>query len=189
VITITEKEKQYLLGVDGKQFIDKLYSKSLFYELLNEDYTHKTTTNEIRKQNTFNVISIIGLYNFIINVVNSEIQEALNLRHLKYSLNAIKTYKNLKIVEVIKDSNITFNIIPEDDCWSFSPNKYFQRDYNYTIGSNYPYNDHVYKIRDTLLLKNVLNIQHCFTLHIQEPSEFISKMLILYEDFVDNIPV
>ena len=38
-------------------------------------------------------------------------------------------------------------------------------------------------------LKDILNIKHCFTFHIQESSEFISKMLILYNDFVDNIPV
>ena len=189
MITITDKEKQYLLDVDARQFVDSLYSKSLFYQLLQDDYTLKTTSDEIRRQNTFNTISIIGLYNFIINVVDSEIQEALNLRHLKASINAIKIYKNLKAVEVFKNSNITFNIIPEDDSWSFSPHKYFQKDYNYTISSNYPYNHHVYKITDTLLLKDILNIKHCFTFHIQESSEFISKMLILYNDFVDNIPV
>jgi hypothetical protein len=179
VITITEKEKQYLLSVDCNKFVDKLYSKSIFYELLEYDIGYKN--NGIK----FKIVTIIGLYNFIVNIIDSNVPEALNLRH--HSTNKTRQFK------IYKDVLITFSIRYENDSWQFNPNEYFQKDYEYVI----EFNGHIpftikYVIRDTLLLKEILMFNHKFNLHFDENSnvgEFVSKMLVLYNDFVDNIPV
>lgn len=188
MITITEKEKQYLLDVDGKHFINKLYSKSLFYELLGSE---SLLTNKDATQYNFNIVTVIGLYNLIVNVINSNVEEALNLRHY------YNKYKDLtRIIRVYNSLLITFYIRPEDDCWQFNPNSRFQKDYEYALETHNiipidPFHPAPvsYVIRDCLVLKDVLNINHKFNFYIQNSSEFINKMLILYEDFVDNIPV
>jgi hypothetical protein len=183
VITITEKEKQYLLNVNAETFIDKLYSKSLFYEMLGAE---SLLTNKDAIQYNFSIVTIIGLYNFIVNIINSNVQEALNLRHPNNDIR-ITLYKGLII---------TFYIRPEDDCWQFNPNKHFQKDYEYVLETKNmmplspfhpaPIN---YVIKDFLVLKDVLSVNNKFNFYIQDCGEFISKMLVLYNDFVDNIPV
>jgi hypothetical protein len=184
VITITEKEKQYLLSVDAKQFIDKLCSKSIFYELLQYDVAYMSTA--IR----FKIPAVIGLYNLIVNIIHSNMPEALNLRHL--SNNKTRSFK------VYRDILITFSIRCDNDSWQLNPNEYYQNNYEYIIEFNgsWPFLHSPprwqYIINDTLLLKEILIFNHKFNILMDtntDISEFISKMLILYNDFVDNIPV
>lgn len=183
MITITDKEKQYLLGVNAETFIDKLCSKSIFYELLQYDIAYRSTF--IR----FKIPVVIGLYNFIVNIIDSNVPEALNLRHL--SNNKTRQFK------VYKDLLITFSIRYDNDSWQFNPNEYYQKNYEYIIEFNgmiplAPPQICRYVIRDTLLLKEILMFNYKFNIHFDENSnvgEFISKMLVIYNDLVDNIPM
>ncbi len=184
MITITDKEKQYLLGVNAETFIDKLCSKSIFYELLQYDIAYRSTV--IR----FKIPAVIGLYNLIVNIIDSNVPEALNLRHL--SNNKTRQFK------VYKDLLITFSIRYDNDSWQLNPNEYYQKNYEYIIEFNgsrpftHPPQICKYIINDTLLLKEILIFNYRFNILIDintDIREFISKMLILYNDFVDNIPV
>jgi hypothetical protein len=171
VITITEKEKQYLLSVDAKQFIDKLYSKSLFYELFNTDIT---------AEYNFSIVSVLSIYNFVLNIIYSNIFEALNLRHSKLvGGQLLKLYPNIGVSIIVE---------PDDDKWQFSNDK---KTYKYTISNINPAIPPHYRftIYDELYLKETIFTVHLFKINFDDIGEFISKMLILYNDFVDNIPV
>jgi hypothetical protein len=191
MITITDKEKQYLLSVDAVAFVEGLYSKSIFYELVQKDEVVHFDGKDKLVKGLFYNITLVGLYNLIVNIIDSNIQKALNLRHCVVT--------NEKIVELKGNDVITFSIIPRNDLWQFNLNKHFQKDYDYIFTKkvpslvNYPpyviLNDCQYVIKDTLLLKEALPIKHVLNFYIQNINEFISKMLILYNDFVDNIPV
>lgn len=173
MITITEKEKQYLLSVDAETFIDKLYSKSIFYELLETD---------ISTSYSFSIVSVLSVYNFVLNVIHSNVFEALNLRHSKFvGGQPLKIYSN---------ASISIMVEPEDNRWEFC-NKYFKKTYNYTISnSNIAIHSHLrFTINDELYLKETVNTVHLFKIKIDNVGEFISKMLVLYNDLVDNIPV
>lgn len=183
MITITEKEKQYLLFIDAERFIDRLYSKSIFYELLQYDIGYKNDDTK------FKIVTVIGLYNFIVNIIDSNVPEALNLRH--NSTNKTRKFK------VYRDLLITFSIkFCDYDSWQLTSDEYFQKYYEYIIEFNNfiplaPPQICKYIIKDTLLLKGVNMFNHRFLIHINDDiyAEFISKMLILYNDFVDNIPI
>jgi hypothetical protein len=183
MITITDKEKQYLLSVDAKQFVEGLYSKSIFYELLRAE---SLLTNKDAVLYNFNIVTVIGLYNLIVNIINSNVEEALNLRHPNNGIR-ITVYNGLII---------TFSIKPKDKSWQFNPNSHFQKDYEYVLQTTNmiplnPFHPALvsYVIKDCLVLKDVLNVSHKFNFYIQDKSEFINKMLILYQDFADNIPI
>lgn len=183
MISITEKEKQYLLGVDCNEFVEGLYSKSIFYELLQYDIGYKNNDTK------FKIVTVIGLYNFIVNIIDSNVPEALNLRH--HSTNKTRQFK------IYRCLIIDFYIRYDNDFWQFNPNEYFQKDYEYRLKFNNmipltPHQTCEYVIRDTLLLKEILMFNHSFKIPIDNNNDlgdFISKMLILYNDFVDNIPL
>ena len=173
MITITDKEKQYLLSIDAKQFVEGLYSKSIFYELLQTD---------IATSYSFSIVSVLSVYNFVLNVIHSNVFEALNLRHSKFvGGRPLKIYSNASIYIMVE---------PEDDRWEFC-NKYFKKTYNYTISNrSLAIHSHLrFTINDELYLKETVNTVHLFKINIDNVGEFISKMLILYNDFIDNIPI
>ena len=163
MITITDKEKQYLLSVNAETFIDKLCSKSIFYELLQYD---------IATRYSFSIVSVLSIYNFVLNVIHSNVFEVLNLRHSKFvEGQPLKIYSN---------TSISIMVEPEDDRWEFC----------YTISNSNIANSHFrFTINDELYLKETVNTVHLFKINIDNVGEFISKILILYNDFVDNIPV
>jgi hypothetical protein len=173
VITITEKEKQYLASIDIKLFIDSIYSKSIFYELLQVDNILK------RDLQSYNCITVIGLYNFVLNIIYSNLEEALNLKHILHN----KSNKNkLKV------------------CFLNSNRPYIRFGINNKTKSLWSNNmelEYIVYIKNTrLVLEDKLfisrptyNKDHYFTIYPNNLNEFISKMLMLYNDFVDNIPI
>ncbi len=173
MITITEKEKQYLASTNIKLFIDSIYSKSIFYELLQEDFILK------RDIQSYNCITVIGLYNLVLNIIYSNLEKALNLKHILHN----KSNKNkLKV------------------CFLNSNRPYIRFEINNKTKSLWSNNmelEYVVYIEDTkLILEDKLftsrptyNKDHYFSIYPNDLNEFISKILVLYNDLVDNIPV
>ena len=87
-IKILDKEKDYLLSVNAQQFVDSLDSASIFYELLEHDQliltdhsNHKILSPKVRFSYEFNNISLIGIYNCLLNLICHNLYEGLVVRH------------------------------------------------------------------------------------------------------------
>lgn len=173
MITITEKEKQYLLSIDIKEFINSLYSKSIFYELLKEDFVLRENLD------FFNSITVIALYNLVLNIIYSNLEEALGLKHILYN----KHNKN-KVKVCILNSKRPFIRFETNNKNTSFLSKGKELEYIVFLeGTKCILQDSLFTLNPTQ------NRDHYFSIYPNNVNEFICKMLILYEDFVDNIPI
>ena len=175
-IKILDREKDYLLNVNPYQFVDSLDSASIFYELLSFDkLATKRDLKDVRL--SYNNISLVGIYNGILNVICHNLYEALVFRHhLIYK-------KQDKQID-IRSFGLHINNV------NFQPDK-TTLEYEYLIA--YPYrSDNSIKLFDSISVGNLkLQVfEHTITIWAQDmPDDFLPKMLILYQDFTDNIPI
>ena len=79
-IKILDKEKDYLLSVNPYEFVDSLDSASIFYELLSYDALASKTELKDNKLR-YNNISLVGIYNCLLDLICSNLYEGLVFRH------------------------------------------------------------------------------------------------------------
>lgn len=175
-IKILDKEKDYLLSVDPVAFVERLYSKSIFYELLNYDLRNQDTNRP------FNNITLIGLYNFILNLVVYNFYEGLMFRHSRI-------YNKQSISLVLGD--LWLKIYPLDYLNEETAIDYNFKEYEYYFSTAYAHSTKIKDKIDRSLIKGFGgNIKHGISIkYTQRSDDFLAKMLILYQDFADNIPI
>lgn len=188
-IKILDKEKDYLLNVSSQEFVDGLNSASIFYELLSYDQFNLTEssqykiliTKESDKRKTehgFNNISLIGIYNCLLNLICHNFHEGLVFKH-----NLI--YKKQENQFSLK--NFCLKVV----CVDYKDKNRFQ-DFEYHLGHTLSFsNIHNFtKIQDKIIMSNLTVFEHKIYIFPEEmTNDFLSKMLILYQDFADNIPI
>jgi hypothetical protein len=185
-IKILDKEKDYLLSVDSHKFIESLESAGIFYELLKYDHLnltasskHKILSTKVRFSEDFNNISLVGIYNCLLNLICHNLYEGLAFRH-----NLI--YKKQEKQFSLK--NFCLRIL----CIDYKDKNLFQ-EFEYHLGHTLSFeNIHNFtRIQDEIIMSSSLSIfEHKIYIFPEEmTSDFLPKMLILYEDFVDNIPI
>jgi hypothetical protein len=176
-IKILDKEKDYLLSVNPYQFVDSLDSASIFYELLKYDQMrNKNESNNYAL--IYNNISLIGIYNCLLNLISHNIYEGLVLRHHLI-------YKKPDRQFNLNNFSLKINCVDYKD-------KNLYQEFKYQLGYDYlNLNDYCVRILDEIIMSSNLSVfEHKIYIFPDEmTNDFLSKMLILYEDFVDNIPI
>jgi|688.fasta_scaffold879784_2 hypothetical protein len=179
-IKILDKEKDYLLSVNAQQFVDSLDSASIFYELLEHDQliltdssNHKILSPKVRFSYEFNNISLIGIYNCLLNLICHNLYEGLVLRH--YLL-----YKKQEKQFSLK--NFCLKVV----CIDYKDKNLFQK-FEYQLGYTISF---VTRIQDEIIMSNLIMFEHKIYIFPEYMTkDFLPKMLILYQDFADNIPI
>jgi hypothetical protein len=171
-IRILDKEKDYLLSINAKQFVDSLSSKSIFYELISYDLRNQDN------RGLFNNITLMGVYNFILNLIAYNLYEGLMFKHYT-------TFDKQDVVLVLED--LWLKIYPLN---YLNEETKIPKDYNYYFSTAY---ENSIKIRDRIdrsLIEVFGNVEHGISIKdTQMNGDFLPKMLILYQDFADNIPI
>jgi hypothetical protein len=171
-IRILDKEKDYLLSINAHQFVDSLSSKSIFYELLSYDLRYQNN------KGFFNNITLIGIYNFILNLIAYNLYEGLVFKHHTIF------YKQ-DLVLVLEDLWLRISPLNYLDEETKTP-----KDYDYYFSTAY---ENSIKIRDRIdrsLIDVLGNVEHGFSIKdTQMTNDFLPKMLILYQDFAGAIPI
>jgi hypothetical protein len=180
-IKILDKEKDYLLNVNPYEFVDNLDSASIFYELLYHDNLlteyHLTNTEKTYKdyKTLFNNISLVGIYNCLLNLICCNLYEVLSFRH--YFI-----YKKQDKEIDLRSFGLHITSV------NYKSDKTIQ-EFEYLCGTVYRSNHKVFDTIDTSI-KNLNMFEHRIVFYKDDiGNDFLSKMLILYEDFVDNIPI
>lgn len=184
-IKILDKEKDYLLSISPYEFVDSLDSASIFYELLQHDQLiltdsskHKILSTKVRFSNEFNNISLLGIYNCLLNLICHNLYEGLVFRH-----NLI--YKKQEKQFSLK--NFCLKVV----CIDYKDKNLFQ-DFEYHLGHTLSL-EHTYnftKIQDEIIMSNLTVFEHKIYIFPEDmTNDFLPKMLILYQDFADNIPI
>ena len=186
-IKILDKEKDYLLKVNPYEFVDSLDSASIFYELLSYDQFNLTEsskykiliTKESDKRKTeygFNNISLLGIYNCLLNLICHNLYEGLVFRH--YLL-----YKKQEKQFSLK--NFSLKVV----CINYKDKNLFQ-EFEYHLGHTISF-EHIHnftKIQDEIIMSNLTVFEHNIYIFPEDmTNDFLSKMLILYQEFADNI--
>lgn len=183
-IKILDKEKDYLLSVNAQQFVEGLDSASIFYELLSYD-TLGTLKERKEAKATYNNITLVGIYNYLLNLVCYNMYEGLSFRHhLIYK----KQDKKLELNSIwLKISSI--NYFDEEMQRKVNPTGDIFQEYEYMFSSSW---NKVITIKDKInfSLRTYSIFEHSIQMTKQQISDdFLPKMLILYQDFADNIPI
>jgi hypothetical protein len=184
-IKILDKEKDYLLSVNAQQFVDSLDSASIFYELLEHDQliltdhsNHKILSPKVRFSYEFNNISLIGIYNCLLNLICHNLYEGLVVRH--YLL-----YKKQEKQFSLK--NFCLKVV----CIDYKDKNLFQ-EFEYHLGHTISF-DNVHnftRIQDEIIMSNLIMFEHkIYIFPDYMTKDFLPKMLILYQDFANNIPI
>lgn len=176
-IKILDKEKDYLLSVNAQQFVDSLNSVSIFYELLK--YDQMRNRNEPNNYSLiYNNISLIGIYNCLLNLICHNIYEGLVFRH--------------HIIYKKQDKQFSLNNFSlKISCIDYKDKNLYQ-EFKYQLGYDYTnLNDYLVRILDEIIMSsNLMMFEHKIYIFPDEmTNDFLSKMLILYQDFADNIPI
>ena len=183
-IKILDKEKDYLLSVNAQQFVESLDSATIFYELLS--YDALATKKDLKSAKTsYDNITLIGIYNILLNLICYNIYDGLVFRHhLTYK----KQDKKLELNTIwLKISSI--NYFDEEMQRRVNPTGDIFQEYEYLFA--YSWSQSI-KINDKIKCsKRGFSIfEHSISLSKQQISDdFLPKMLILYQDFADNIPI
>jgi hypothetical protein len=183
-IKILDKEKDYLLSVNAQQFVDSLDSATIFYELLS--YDTLATKKDLKSAKTsYGNITLIGIYNVLLNLICYNIYDGLVFRHhLIYK----KQDKKLELNSIwLKISSI--NYFDEEMQRRVNPTGDIFQEYEYLFAYSW---SQTIKINDKIKCsKRTYSIfEHSIQMTKQQISDdFLSKMLILYQDFADNIPI
>ena len=181
---ILDKEKDYLLSVNAQQFVDSLNSASIFYELLSYD-TLGTLKERKEAKTSYNNITLVGVYNYLLNLVCYNMYEGLSFRHhLIYK----KQDKKLELNSIwLKISSI--NYLDEEMQRLTNKNGDIFQEYKYVFASSW---NKAITINDKInfSLRTYSIFEHSIQMTKQQISDdFLPKMLILYQDFADNIPI
>jgi hypothetical protein len=200
-IKILDKEKDYLLSVNPYKFVDSLNSASIFYELLSFDKLNLSKSidriltcdktgigkTEYKRVYPYNNITLLGIYNAILNLITSNLYEGLAFRHYIIYKKPDKEYS-------LKNFSIEIKCVNYKDKSFYDSTKQnvnLYQDYNYIFGSSEWYSANFESIADGVKMSYGLStFEHQIVISSEKmESDFLSKMLILYEDFVDNIPI
>jgi hypothetical protein len=186
-IKILDKEKDYLLSVNAQQFVDSLDSASIFYELLSYD-TLASLKERKEVKTTYNNITLIAIYNVLLNLICYNCYEGLVFRHhLIYK----KQDKKLELNGIwLKISSI--NYIDEEMQRRVNPTGDIFQEYEYLFTSASSWRSKTLTINDKInfSLRTFSIFEHSISITKQQMyDDFLPKMLILYQDFADNIPI
>lgn len=174
----------FLSSINCYNFVDSLYSKAFIYYLFGIDGVRDTSniiisTKDEYNTKSFNNMSLIFIYTCIVNIIDKYKLGTLNNRH-SYISNRVnkKIFNKLKIAKV----NLHCGI------YDFNLNTLMQN----------------YNIRYDVIIKDALNrsvISDYTTIKFGSQSVFehsicisdfnndiIASMLMLYDDFISNIP-
>lgn len=175
---INEWEIYYLLSVDPYKFVDSLTTKHFFYDLLSKDFFRddSSTIVSIRSdynEGGFNNVSIILIYICITNIINDNMNSALNNRH--------SYFKKSKSVDTVKQ--FTFQCKIEN----YRPDSTAQV-YNLRLFSISSYWDNrcptsiEINADTTSIYEHEINITNI-------NNDFFTTVILMYQDFIDNIPM
>ena len=184
-IKILDKEKDYLLSVSPYQFVDSLSSASIFYELLSYDLLDaKTDVNDNTKR--YNNITLVGVYNALLNLIAYEAYEGLVLRHntiyKKPTDNAIKLLNLVIRVCSVNYMDEYIQLLTDNTADIY-------QEFEYIVSSSIP---HGITISDKINFstRTYSMFEHTISIDKKDISgDFVPKLLILYQDFADNIPI
>lgn len=183
-IKILDKEKDYLLSINSQEFVEGLNSASIFYELLSYD-TLGTLKERKEAKTSYSSITVVGIYNYILNLICYNMYEALSFRHhLIYK----KQDKKLELNSIwLRISCINY-LDEEIQRLSNKSGDIFQ-EYEYMFVSSF---NKAITINDkiNLSLRTYSIFEHSIQINKQQISnDFLPKMLILYQDFANNISI
>ena len=183
-IKILDKEKDYLLSVSSQEFVDGLNSASIFYELLSYD-TLGTLKERKEAKTSYNNITLVGVYNYLLNLVCYNMYEGLSFRHhIIYK----KQDKKLELRCIwLKISSI--NYLDEEIQRLTSKSGDIFQEYEYLFSCS---SDTTMVVNDKInfSLRTFSIFEHSISITKQQISDdFLPKMLILYQDFANNIPI
>jgi hypothetical protein len=186
-IKILDKEKDYLLTVNPYQFVDSLDSKSIFYELLSFDRLNNKSKLNIEVL-MYNNISLVGIYTALLNLIFCNLYEGLVFRHHIIYKKEHKEYNLSNFSINIKCINYIDKTIFECMTQIINPHQEFEYNFGNIFYGSWLSNT---KVEDTIRMSYGLNIfEHEITLWKKDIAEdFLSKMLILYQDFAGAIPI
>jgi hypothetical protein len=183
-IKILDEEKDYLLSVNPYKFVDSLSSTSIFYDLLSYD-TLGSLIERREAKTSYSNISLVGIYNYLLNLICYNCYEGLVFRHhILYK----KQDKMLELNSIwLKISSINY-LDEEIQRLSNKTGDIFQ-EYEYMFTSSWnkaiTINDKINFSQRTYSI-----FEHSIQMTSKEISnDFLPKMLILYQDFADNIPI
>jgi hypothetical protein len=183
-IKILDKEKDYLLSVNPYEFVDSLNSATIFYELLSYD-TLGSLRERKEAKTAYSNISLVGIYNYLLNLICYNCYEGLVFRHhILYK----KQDKMLKLNSIwLKISSI--NYLDEEIQRRMNPAGSISFEFEYLFSTSW---------NESITIKDKINVsvgkysifEHSIQMTKQQiPEDFLPKLLILYQDFADNIPI
>ena len=183
-IKILDKEKDYLLSVSAQGFVDGLNSASIFYELLSYD-TLGTLKERKEAKTSYNNITLVGVYNYLLNLVCYNMYEGLSFRHhLTYK----KQDKKLELNSIWLNIS-SINYLDEEMQRRVNPTGNIFQEYEYLFAYSW---SQTIKINDKInfSLRTYSIFEHSIQMTKQQISDdFLPKMLILYQDFANAIPI
>jgi hypothetical protein len=186
-IKILDKEKDYLLSVSAQGFVDGLNSASIFYELLSYD-TLGTLKERKEAKTSYNNITLVSVYNYLLNLVCYNMYEGLSFRHhilykkqdKKLELNSI--WLRISSINYL-DEEMQRRVNPTDDIFQ-------EYEYLFTFASSWRSKTLTINDKINFSLRTFSIFEHSISITKQQISDdFLPKMLILYQDFADNIPI
>lgn len=186
-IKILDKEKDYLLSVNAQQFIDRLDSAGIFYNLLSYDRLNNKSKLNIEVL-MYNNISLVGIYNTLLNLICCNLYEGLVFRHHLIYKKQEKQYNFSNFSINIKLIDYKNKTIFESMTQNINPHQQFEYNFGNAFFGSWFSNT---KIEDNIKMPYGLNIlEHEIILWEKDiDNDFLPKMLILYQDFTDNIPI
>lgn len=175
---INEWEIYYLLSVDPYKFVENLATKHFFYDLISKDFIRDNSSAVVSIRSdydvgSFNNVSIILIYNCITNIINDNINGALNSRH--------SYFKNSNSVDTIKQ--FTFQCKIEN----YRPDSTAQV-YNLRLFSMTSYWDSRYPTSIQINADTTSIYEHEIII-TNIDNNFFTTIILMYQDFIDNIPM